>query len=557
MRLPCAIVPPLLLLLLAPEEPSAASTLPTDGERAHLLLARATYGARPGDLERLLATGVDAWLRQQLDPERIADEAVEPRLAGYPDLALPTPELLAKYPRPSREERQRLQQARRAREDGSRMETANAPPIGKETMGPRRVVAQLTEARLLRAVHSERQLEEVLVDFWFNHFNVYARKDPVTALLLPSYERDAIRPHVLGKFRDLLLATAQHPAMLRYLDNWINTKPDFDPRSEMMADRPAMAARRGAGRARPREQQRTFGLNENYARELLELHTLGVDGGYGQQDVVEVARCLTGWTVTSSQLLRKRGRARGDGVQSAMDGAFHFSAAAHDGGAKTVLGHTIDRGGVEDGLAVIDLLAAHESTARFVCTKLAARFASDTPSPVLVDEMVATWRATDGDLRAVLQAMFESPTYYSDAARHDKVKTPLELAVSAVRATNGRYLGGGGLARAVMELGMPLYQCQPPTGYEESAAAWLSAGSMLNRIHFVGELLSGHIPGVRIGPLPADVDGWAAQILAPGSGSADDQATLQEALSEFSELAGSGSAQSVAVLMASPAFQKQ
>jgi uncharacterized protein (DUF1800 family) len=308
------------------------------------------------------------------------------------------------------------------------------------------VAAELIEAKLQRVVYSPRQLEEVLVDFWFNHFNVYSGKGAV-GMLLTSYERDAIRPFVLGRFRDMVLATARHPAMLFYLDNWLSVDPG-----------------RAAGRKR--------GLNENYARELLELHTLGVDGGYTQDDIVHVARAFSGWTI-------------------GQDGAFRFARMQHDAGVKTVLGQRLPAGGgMKDGERVLDLVAAHPSTARHIATKLARRFVSDTPPEPLVARAAARFTATGGDLREVVRTIVTSPEFFAPDVRKAKVKTPLEFVVSAVRAENAdvRPLV---LVRALRQLGMPLYMCQPPTGYDDTADTWISPGALVTRINVAQQIAPG------------------------------------------------------------------
>lgn len=486
-------------------------------ERAKLLVSRATYGPRPGDLEALLAKGTEAWLEEQLAPERIEDPVVEAKLARFEDLERSTAELMKKYPRPTRQERERMRMAR----ESSQSKMTRPPRDGART-----ILRDLSHAKLVRAVHSERQLQEVMTDFWFNHFNVYARKNRNTLLALPSYERDAIRPHALGRFDELLLATARHPAMLFYLDNWINTKDGFDPREALRAE--LGGGRRARARAprrerRPEREPRRFGLNENYARELLELHTLGVDGGYDQQDVIEVARAMTGWSVVGPQVSRIRerlerrlGRGRIPAALRSIpdEGSFFFNALAHDERPKRVLGTTVDEGGIEDGLAVLEMLATHPSTARFISTKLAERFVSDRPSPALVDEMSAAFEKSNGDIRAVVRTMFVSPRFVEEARAGDKVKTPLELVASAARAAEAD-VNGPALARLVGDLGMPLYLCQPPTGYEESAAAWLSAGNVLTRIRFAGAFASGKIPGVSFAERPRSAPGLALEIASP------------------------------------------
>jgi uncharacterized protein (DUF1800 family) len=422
--------------------------------------------------------------------------------------------------------------------------------------GPRenergRLLVELSHAKLLRAVYSERQLQEVMTDFWFNHFNVYARKNRNVLLSLPSYERDAIRAHVFGKFRDLLGATAQHPAMLVYLDNWLNAKEGFDPRKEIRG----RAAREGRG-ALPRarmdqgdeEGERKLGLNENYARELLELHTMGVDGGYTQEDVVAVARALTGWSVVGPRLIEMQERLRGrfgerlpDALGSLPgEGSFFFNALAHDEGSKSVLGTELKEGGMEDGLAILDLVSRHPSTARFVSRKIAERFVSETPPEDLVREMADTFTRTDGDIRAVLRAMFLSPRFVAAAGENEMVKTPLELVASTLRALSVEDFGPG-LVRALFDLGMPLYLCQPPTGYDETASAWLSAGNLLTRLKFTGDLAAGRVPGVGRPEAPADLASWMEAVVPRLE-------TLEETADPSAR---------VGLVLASPAFQRQ
>ena len=319
-------------------------------------------------------------------------------------------------------------------------------------------VARLEQEKLLRAVYSERQLEEVLVDFWFNHFNVFAGKGAVRNYLA-EYERDAIRPYVLGSFRDMLGATARSPAMLFYLDNWLSSA-------------------RGARGA----NQRSTGVNENYARELLELHTLGVDGGYTQQDVVNVARAFTGWSMQPR---------RGTG--------FMFLPARHDRGEKIVLGHTIKAGGgIDDGERVLDIVAAHPSTAKHIATELAIRFVSDTPPPALVNRLAAKFTATRGDLREVMRALLSSAEFLSPEVYRVKVKTPFEFVVSALRATGADVRVALPLAKTLKDMGMQPYFCQPPTGYDDTAAAWVSAGALVSRMNFAVDLSKNAIRGVRV-----------------------------------------------------------
>jgi uncharacterized protein (DUF1800 family) len=434
------------------------------------VLNRLGYGPRPGDVDRVRAVGLAAYIERQLDPRRIPDPAVEQALAAYPVLGLGTAELVRDYPFPPPAVRQRL-----ASGEMSRREVMETYPAERR---PAMVAAQLQAARVTRAVLSERQLEEVMVAFWFNHFNVYAQKGPVR-WMVPAYEREAIRPHALGRFRDLVLATARHPAMLFYLDNWVSTRAD-------------LVARGGPNAGR------RLGLNENYARELLELHTLGVDGGYTQQDVIEVARCFTGWSIDRPQ----------------QGGGFVFRPLAHDRGAKRVLGHAIQAGGGQaDGERVIDILVRHESTARFVSAKLARRFVSDDPPAALVERAAATFRRSDGDIRAVLATIFASSEFWSAEAYRAKIKTPLEVVASALRALDGRLApagvggqaGGLALARAVGRLGEPLYEAQSPTGYPDRAEAWVNSGALLGRMNFALDLAHNRFPGASV-----DVRGFLA-----------------------------------------------
>jgi uncharacterized protein (DUF1800 family) len=333
------------------------------------------------------------------------------------------------------------------------------------------IISDLREAKLYRAIYSRRQLEEVLTDFWFNHFNVFEGKDRDVAMLA-SYERDAIRPNVLGKFKDLLLATARHPAMLNYLDNWQSmTSEIFDLGPFAPGPFPAPP---GFGR-------QPHGLNENYGRELLELHTLGVNGGYTQQDVIEVARCFTGWTI------RKPNEQPG----------FAFAAFMHDAGEKTVLGHKIAAGGGEqDGLLVIEILSQHPATARYISTKLARRFVADDPPAALVESMARMFVKTGGDLRAVMQTMFSSREFFSEGAWQSKIKSPLEMVASSVRALDVYPGDTYTLAQKVADMGEPLYAHESPNGYKDVSEAWLSTANVMARIDFARLLANGKIPGL-------------------------------------------------------------
>ncbi len=469
---------------------TAAPAIPEDDRAATHVLHRLGYGPRPGDVAAVRRVGVAAWIEQQLHPARLDDGALDARLSAFTTLTLDARTIVQEFERPAIEERRARQRAATGAAAPDAASSAARPAPSAAQAKRRLVLDELEEAKLLRAVYSERQLEAVLTDAWFNHFNVFAGKGP-TRSYVTAYERDAIRPYVFGRFRDLLGATARHPAMLFYLDNWENVDPEAGARRAGAA--PRRAARRPAA-APPRPPR---GLNENYARELLELHTLGVDGGYTQADVVAVARAFTGWT-----------------MQPREGSGFRFVPALHDRGAKTVLGHTLPAGrGIEDGEVVLDLLSAHPATARRVARMLATRFVGDTPPEALVERAAARFRETDGDLREVVRVIVTSPEFFAPAAAGAKLKTPLEFVASALRATAADVRSARPLTRTLRELGMPLYLCQPPTGYDDTAATWAAAGALVGRVNFAADLGAGRVPGLRLPPaVTADV---AASIAAP------------------------------------------
>ncbi len=363
----------------------------------------------------------------------------------------------------------------------------------KALNNPEQVVdSELVQAKLLRAIYSERQLDEVMTDFWYNHFNVYIGKG-ADRFLVTSYERDVIRPHALGKFEDLLVATAKSPAMLFYLDNWLSVGPESEIALGIRRNPYPRRGRRFPPNPRPAGAKgKRSGLNENYGRELMELHTLGVNGGYTQKDVTEVARALTGWTIDQPQ--------RG--------GGFKFAERMHEPGTKVVLGHKLKQHGEAEGMEVLHILAHHPTTARFICTKLATRFVSDDPSSTLVDNMTQTFLKKDGNIREVLKTMLRSPEFWNDGTYRAKLKTPLEFVVSAVRTTGAEVSDALALARQLSTLGMPLYGMQPPTGYSMKSDAWLNSSALLGRMNFSLALTSGKIKGVQV-----DVD----QLVRSGS----------------------------------------
>jgi uncharacterized protein (DUF1800 family) len=637
--------------LLAKKKDKAGDSGPNEQKLAVQALNRLTFGPRPGEVQQVMAMGVNRWIDSQLHPEKISDAAVESRLAAFRTLHMSAKEIAEEFPdnqmirqvmdgkRPMPsdpakravfqvqiarlQEKQKRKQLRteeavaavpasplasdtaktaddlsaaaaasgdatglpsnltdnsnassemrssgepaklmdpapepkrpeddteaRRREDRlyadlKTQALINLPPDQrykkvmsmstdeqvafadslrggkgqdflagmnakqKETLlamkNPQAVVSdELVQAKLLRAIYSEHQLEEVMTDFWFNHFNVFAGKGP-ERLFLTNYEQDVIRPRALGKFEDLLLATAKSPAMLFYLDNWLSVGPN-SMRALGIPDRPFRAH---GPYGRPRrfpppnpnaKRKANSGLNENYGRELLELHTFSVNGGYSQHDVTEVAKVFTGWTIEKPN----------DG------GSFKYEPRMHEPGPKFVLGHHIKPKGEDEGREVLHMLATSPQTAHFISLKLAERFVSDDPPAALVDRMAKTFEKKKGDIREVLSTLFHSPEFWADGAYRAKVKTPLEFVASAVRATGADVDDAMPLARQVANMGMPLYGAQPPTGYSMKADAWVSSSSLLNRMNFALGLTGGKVRGVKVdavqlaGGPPAPADG--------------------------------------------------
>ncbi len=507
----------------------------TERQAAAHLLDRFAYGARPGDVDHVVEIGLDVWLEQQLTGG-LADRDVDRRLEGLRSLEMSTREMAETYPNPG----MLMVQARR---EGVIDGELRPEDRGDEEMGDRsdqrrelreyarskgyrpmrEMLGELMVQKLVRARYSENQLTEVLTDFWFNHFNV-SITDNESRPYVSSYERDAVRPHVLGDFRDMLEATAKHPAMLLYLDNARSVAPEgtrttFD-RDQYMRSRGrggfGRGRRRGRGaggfdgeddpeRRRAIEQRRPQGLNENYARELMELHTLGVDGGYDQDDVVEVARAFTGWATYPPGPARREVEqriARARRIPDAgfvFEDTFIFRADAHDAEKKKILGKSYPAGrGIEDGLEVLDQLTAHPSTARHIATKLAVRFVSDQPPPELVDRLADRFRTSGGDLLRVTRALAESPEFWDPDARGAKIKSPFELTVSALRATGAEIAHPRAVIEWTQRMGQPLYAYQAPTGYPDRATAWVNTGSLLNRMNFGLQLATGRVAGIEL-----------------------------------------------------------
>ena len=535
-----ALLPAALLLfdfdLTAQRKNSAVPDSPDDRTIVHVL-NRLGFGPAPGDIARVRDIGLATYIDQQLHPTRIADAGIDARLAGFPTLQKSTQELAQEYFVPALMLRRREQQRQATagtstpQEPQSATREKRSPEQMDAMRAERSVLVELSQQRLIRAVHSERQLEEVLVDFWFNHFNVFAGKGP-TRVYLTEYERDVIRPHVLGKFRDLLGATAHSPAMLFYLDNWQSAAPNQD-----RMGRRGQLQRRGMPQTVSQPNRPVRGLNENYARELMELHTLGVDSGYTQKDVQEVARAFTGWTIDRPR----------------QGGAFRFEPRIHDDGEKVVLGHRIKSGGgKKDGEQVLDILAEHSSTARFIATKLARKFVADVPPTALVDRAAARFRDTHGDIREVVRTIITSPEFFAPAAYRAKVKSPYEFVASAARASNANVTNAIPMVQALRELGMPLYFCQPPTGYADRADAWVNTGALLNRMNFAVALTQGRMRGMKrgaaIGTSDAPGRDELFQLALAGDVSESTRTTVAKATTP---------AQSLALVLGSPEFQKR
>jgi uncharacterized protein (DUF1800 family) len=530
---------------LAEQPRSAVPARPDDRTIIHTL-NRIGFGPAPGDVERVRQTGLAAYIDQQLHPEKLADATVAERLAKFSTLTMSTRELAEEYYIPAlreqRERRQEQQKTQQKTDPNMEPEQRRKEMASDAQRAQRLVFEELAQQKLVRAIYSERQLEEVMVDFWFNHFNVFAGKGP-TRQYLTEYERDAIRPHALGSFRDLLGATAQSPAMLFYLDNWQSAAPEDAQTAEPEMRRRArgMFGVRRPGAVRPPQpqqpnaQNRRRGINENYARELMELHTLGVDGGYTQKDVQEVARAFTGWTID----------------QPRAGGSFRFVPRMHDDGEKIVLGQRIKSGGGrKDGEQVLDILVRHPSTAKFIATKLARRFVADEPPAALVARAAARFTETGGDIREVVRTIVTSPEFFAPAAYRAKVKTPLEFVASAVRATGLDMPTLMPAVQALRELGMPLYQCQPPTGYADRAEAWVNTGALLNRMNFAVALTSrGKRPRADFGAQAAPVTADAIVRNALGGDLSDaTRATIAKATEP---------PKAIALVLGSPEFQRR
>jgi uncharacterized protein (DUF1800 family) len=525
----------------------------TEEQKILHVLNRLGFGARPGDVERVRTKGLARYIDEQLNPAAINDAVAESKVKNLEIFNMTTAEVFARYPNPGALLRQ-LEGGRRNNRNNAAPETPNADQqmtdndrrerqaklreyYQKYDLRPaNQLVPQIAANRVLRAVYSEKQLHEVMVDFWANHFNVYSGKNAVR-WYIPSYERDVIRKNALGNFKDLVTGTAQHPAMLFYLDNFQSASPNAAQNDNNRGGQIQRLLRNGGLTPRQRErikEQRGWtdaeldqrinqlknqtqnrqqrGLNENYARELMELHTLGVDGGYTQADILEVAKAFTGWTIAdprgyrraaANEITGRENRAlnrlqRMAGVPDDIEsGEFYFNERWHETGTKTVLGQKINEGGIKDGLKVIDVLVAHPSTARFIARKLAVKFVSDKPSEELVKRVAKAFQDSKGDIKTTLKALFTDKEFFAPENYRAKIKTPFELAVSAIRTIAAETDARPAVLAMLNKLGEVPYGYQAPTGYPDTAEDWVNTGALLERLNYAVALASNRIPGTR------------------------------------------------------------
>jgi uncharacterized protein (DUF1800 family) len=496
----------------------------TEDEAIMHAMNRLAYGPRPGDVEYVRKLGLEKWIEQQLQPDSIDDSALDKRLQRYPTVAMSSKKLLEEFPNAdqaakklgiTKEQYEDQQKAKREDALAQVIVTGNenldkAQQQLAKLQGPNRILAELSMAKVDRAIYSNRQLEAVMEDFWFNHFNVFANKGD-DKWLVTSYVRDAIRPHTLGKFDDLLLVTAKSPAMLFYLDNFLSADPAAVARNQQMKamrqgrfqgglaanSTPAPGTFPGTlatpagpnpnrSAAPAAKNKKDSGLNENYGREVMELHTVGVDGGYTQQDVIQMAECLTGWTIREPR----------------KDPQFFFDEKIHAPGKKVVMGRTIDYGSERDGEEALKMLAHSPKTANFISSELARHFVADNPPKALVNRMAQSFESSGGDVRAVLKTMIYSPEFWSKETYRAKVKTPLELVATTARAMSAEVTITLPLAQWVGRMGEPLFLCQPPTGYSDKAETWVNAGALLNRLNFAltfaGDKMNGATVDLKI-----------------------------------------------------------
>ena len=553
----------LLTLWLAVVAPPAPQTSPPSGaalDSARHALSRLAYGPVPGQTEEIARQGVMRWIDRQLEVDEVNDPALRGPLARFDILSVSSQDLVRRFTEAQRERRQAPARGDTGMRAGNRA-------ASDEAMGLRRLLGQLPSVLMVRSIGSERQFGEVMADFWFNHFNVFIGKN-LTRVYLPEYVERTIRPHALGRFEDLLVATATSPAMMIYLDNAQSVAPGSEPpRAGRMAagQRPGrFPGIRGANPGmdsmmRQAQARRPTGLNENYARELLELHTVGVNGGYTQKDVTEVARILTGWSIVPP-VVAAGGMRRFGGASS----GFQFHDWAHDRGEKTVLGVSFAAGqGQEEGFRLLAMLASHPSTMHFVSGKLCARLVNDDPPDGCIDDAVRAWKRSQGNIREVLRAILHGPDFWAPVNRGAKVKTPLEFVASAVRAVGGVPDTTPRLGLAVGRLGQPLYQQSAPTGYGERQDDWVNSGALLARMNFAMGLAANRLPGVTVDldkvlPVTPDRADLVAQVDRVVLAGRMSETTRQVILEQIADL-DPAMARAVAVGLAigGPEFQRQ
>lgn len=570
----------------------------TQEQKIMHVLNRLGFGARPGDVEKVKTIGLQKYIDQQLNGFSLDDALAETKVKNIEIFNMSTAEVFAKYPNPGALLRQ-LEGGKRAKQaaaqtpmNGEKMpEEAGKNGATADEQRERRqklqglyreydlkpanqLVPQIAANRVLRAVYSERQLQEVMVDFWQNHFNVFSGKNAVR-WYIPSYERDVLRKNALGNFKDLVVGTAQHPAMLFFLDNFESVSPNAQANNRGNNNRlqrqlqngtitPQMRERvkqrqgltdaqldqrlkQMAGNPQQNKQRAKRGINENYARELMELHTLGVDGGYTQKDIVEVAKAFTGWTIADARGYRRSAAGmiqgtedqrlarlqRQAGIPEDIDsGEFYFNERWHDKDAKTVLGQKVDEGGIKDGLKVIDILVKQPATAKFIARKLAVKFVSDNPSDALVGRVADAFSKSNGDIKTTLKAIFTDKEFFAPANYRAKIKTPFELAISSIRTLGADTNASVGLLAMLNKLGEVPYGYQAPTGYPDTAEDWVNTGALLERLNFAVAIASNRIPGTKVNLKSYDgeskgklLDHAIAQIL-DGDISAGTKATL-------------------------------
>lgn len=536
----------------------------SEDQRILHVLNRLGFGARPGDVEKVKAIGLQKYIEQQLSPDSINDSALAAKIKNFDIMDMETSEVFAKYPNPGALLRQLEGNGRRNRQNAQNNQNNNNDSMMNDEKSQQeqranqrerrqkltalyqkydlkpanQISIQVNASRIVRAVYSEKQLQEAMVDFWANHFNVYDRK-AATRWYIPSYERDVLRKNALGNFKDLVVGTAKHPAMLFYLDNFQSTSPNVDANQnarqkqqyERLMRNPRAkqrfienAKRRGFTDEQINQrfeqlknggnQRNRGGINENYARELMELHTLGVDGGYTQNDIKEVAKAFTGWTIFDARGYRKAAakmikddeqdrqltrQARNFGISPDTEsGTFIFVDRLHDQRTKTVLGQKINEGGMKDGLKVIDILVSQPSTAKFIAKKLAVKFVNDNPSEELVNRIAQAFQKSNGDIKTTLRALFSSPEFYAPENYRAKIKTPFELLASSLRVLDADTTGNPALVLLLRSMGEQLYGYQAPTGYPDTAADWVNTGALLQRMNFAVALASNRIPQTRV-----------------------------------------------------------